>query len=304
MARPQKDGLDYFPKDTDFYRDRKIRALIGRFGADGVVLYDYILCEVYRDGYCTEIDDSFRDIAAADLKMSPEKIGLILDYLLNQSMLLDSQLFKAVKVLTSRGIQTRYQEAVRQRALKRGICVNGKLWLLDEAETESFIQVRHDGNYSEKNHNKSEKNDGFSMEEYIKERKVKKSKVNEMKTTKPFSSSAVAEYYDRINAQASPRSMQELLAFEKAMGKAVCSRAMDIALDNRKATWSYIRAILQRWSAAGVKCVADIDELEQKREQDRDKSRRSATGSYTSDSSRAERMKKDLERLQQKKGRD
>lgn len=181
MARPIKDGLDYFPKDTDFYRDRKIRALIGRFGADGVVLYDYILCEVYRDGYATEIDDSFRDIAAADLKMSPEKIGLILDYLLNQSMLLDSQLFKTVKVLTSRGIQTRYQEAVRQRALKRGICVDGKLWLLDEAETESFIQVRHDDSLSWKNPSKPGKNPGFSVEESIKESKGKESKVNESK---------------------------------------------------------------------------------------------------------------------------
>lgn len=176
MARPVKDGLDYFPKDTNFYRDRKIRALIGRFGTDGVALYDYILCEVYGDkGFYTVIDDSFRDIAAADLCMSPEKIGLILDYLLNQSMLLDGTLFKAVKVLTSHGIQTRYQEAVRQRAVKRGICVDGKLWLLNEAETEGFIQVRQDDNYSRNNPSKSEKNHCFSTEESPKERKGKES---------------------------------------------------------------------------------------------------------------------------------
>lgn len=179
MARPTKDGLDYFPKDTNFYRDRKIRALIGRFGADGAALYDYILCEVYGDkGYFVKIDDSFRDIAAADLCMSPEKIGLILDYLLDKSMLLDGTLFKAVKVLTSRGIQTRYQEAVRQRAVKRGICVDGKLWLLNEAETESFIQVRQVEDFSVNNHDKSEKKDSFSTEQSLKESKGKESKGN------------------------------------------------------------------------------------------------------------------------------
>lgn len=182
MARPVKDGLDYFPKDTNFYRNRKIRAMIGRFGADGAVLYDYILCEVYGDkGFYTLTDDSFRDIAAADLGMSPEKIGLILDYLLNQSMLLDGTLFKSVKVLTSHGIQTRYQEAVRQRALKRGICVDGKLWLLNEAETEGFIQVRQDDNYSRNNPSKSEKNHCFSAEQSAKKSKVNKSKVNKSK---------------------------------------------------------------------------------------------------------------------------
>lgn len=176
MARPVKDGLDYFPKDTGFYRDRKIRALIGRFGCDGAALYDYILCEVYGDkGYYTEIDDSFVDIAAADLGISPEKIGLILNYLLDKSMLLDGTLFKAVKVLTSRGIQTRYQEAVRERAKKRGICVHGELWLLNEAESESFVEVRHNESLSLKNSSKSGKNSSKSMEESIKESKGKES---------------------------------------------------------------------------------------------------------------------------------
>lgn len=179
MARPVKTGLDYFPKDTDFYRDRKIRALIGRFGADGAALYDYILCEVYGDkGYFAIADDSFVDIAAADLCMSPEKIGLILNYLLDKSMLLDGTLFKAVKAISSHGIQTRYQEAVRQRAAKKGICVDGELWLLNEAETEGFIQVRNSENYSRNNTCKSGKNPGFSTEESLKESKVKESKVN------------------------------------------------------------------------------------------------------------------------------
>lgn len=183
MARPIKDGLDYFSKDTDFYRDRKIRALIGRFGSDGAILYDYILCEVYGDkGYYTTVDDSFTDIAAADLGMTPEKIGLIMDYLLNKSMLLDGTLFKADKVLTSHGIQTRYQEAVRRRAQRKDIEVSGKLWLLNEAETESFIKVRHRESLLQNNPGFSAINPDKSAINSTKKSKVKKSKVKEKET--------------------------------------------------------------------------------------------------------------------------
>lgn len=97
-------------------------------------------------------------------------------------MLLDGTLFKAVKVLTSHGIQTRYQEAVRERAKKRGISVNGELWLLDEAESESFIQVRQNYSFSQKNGSKSGKNGSKSREESAKESKGDESKGDESKS--------------------------------------------------------------------------------------------------------------------------
>lgn len=91
-------------------------------------------------------------------------------------------------------------------------------------------------------------------------------------TTKPTradareASSAIAVYLDRVNPSASQQSLDLLAAYERDMGEEVCIRAIDIALDNRKATWAYIRAILQRWSSEGVRCLADIDALEAKHE--------------------------------------
>ena len=32
MARPPKTGLDYFPKDVDFYNDYKIMDLLEKYG--------------------------------------------------------------------------------------------------------------------------------------------------------------------------------------------------------------------------------------------------------------------------------
>ena len=95
MARPIKKGLSYFPLDVDFFRDRKIKTLKGRFGADGITLYLYILCEVYREnGYYLSIDEDFMDIAADELNFSSEKIGLILNFLLERSMF-DDTLFNS-----------------------------------------------------------------------------------------------------------------------------------------------------------------------------------------------------------------
>ena len=46
LARPQKEGLAYFSLDVDFFSDRKVKILKGRFGADGITYYLYLLCEI------------------------------------------------------------------------------------------------------------------------------------------------------------------------------------------------------------------------------------------------------------------
>lgn len=81
----------------------------------------------------------------------------------------------------------------------------------------------------------------------------------------PETAAVIADYANRVNPSASPRCLAELEAFARAMGPEVCRRAIDIALDERKATWSYIRAILRDKQAKGVKSLADWEALEVKR---------------------------------------
>ena len=75
----------------------------------------------------------------------------------------------------------------------------------------------------------------------------------------------VSDYLNRINPEASPASIAELRGFAEAMGADVCKRAFDIALDEKKTTWSYIRGILRNRQAQGVRCLADWDALDQRR---------------------------------------
>ena len=194
MARPQKKGLDYFPFDVGFFDDWKIKELRGKFGWDAVIIYQYILCHVYKDnGYYLQFADGFDYVMAADLNMSDTKIGQVISFLCERS-LLDSKLFTSDKVLTSRGIQLRFQEAVKSRAAKTEIEVE-KYWLLSESETQSYIKCTNFRNYSEKKDSYSKKNNDYSEE---KPHKEKESKKNYIKSTIDDSCSQIVNSYNEI----------------------------------------------------------------------------------------------------------
>lgn len=171
MARPKKQGLDYFPIDVDIFEDLEVE--YAKFGADGFTIYMYLLTRVYKRGYYLEVDEDFLLVMAARLRMSEQKVMQVLNYLLKRS-LFDNTLFQSVKVLTSAGIQERFQLAVKSRALKNPVQVREDLWLLKKEETEPFIKVNPFLNKSENNESFSENNSNKSENNAIKESKVNK----------------------------------------------------------------------------------------------------------------------------------
>lgn len=176
MARPKKSGLSYFPLDVDFFEDPKIKILRARYGRDGIVFYIYLLCEIYRQGYYIQVDDDFEYIISDDLKMDQVKAKQVLNFLLSRS-LFDNTLFQSDKVLTSAGIQRRFQLAVKERARKNPVEV-GRFWLLKKEETEPFIKCSLFGDLSGKLEDYSGKNEGNSTEKSLKKSKVNKSIYN------------------------------------------------------------------------------------------------------------------------------
>ena len=173
MARPRLKGLLYFPFDIDFFEDNKIRILKARYKSDGVLIYLFLLCEIYREGHYIKVDDDFEYIISDELGIDQNKVKQVLNFLLKRS-LFDNTLFSLDKVLTSAGIQRRYQLGIKERMRKSRTPLEvGRYWLLNEEDTEPFIKCtlfednpgKHRG-FSGKNSLNSEKND------------TKKSKVN------------------------------------------------------------------------------------------------------------------------------
>ena len=176
MPRPRKKGLDYFPLDSDFFEDQKIKILKARYGADGVTIYLYLLCEIYKNGFFIHATEDFYYVMSDDLRMDIVKIRQVLNFLLERS-LFDNKLFQSDKVLTSIGIQRRYQAAVKERAKKTPVEVGG-YWLLKKSETEPFIKCALFEGFSRNNEGFSQNNEGFSGDLSLKKSKEKKSKVN------------------------------------------------------------------------------------------------------------------------------
>lgn len=176
MARPKRDGLLYFSLDTDFfYADRRIRALKSRFGSDGIVLYIYLLTEIYREGYYTRWNTDSIESAMDELGFTEGLIEQIMTFLVSRSLLMKvSILAGSDAVITSPGIQKRYQEAAK--SLRRDVVVNREIWLLNEDETASFIKFDSNPDKSSINPDKSSKNESNYSENPLKENKINKSK--------------------------------------------------------------------------------------------------------------------------------
>lgn len=187
MARPQREGLLYFPFDVEFFSDKKIKILRARYGVKGVSLYIYLLCEVYKNGYYVKLDDDYEYLISGELNMSAEEIKQVMRFLLERS-LFDYKLFQSDNVITSLGIQRRFQEAVKSSA-KRSPRIIDKFWLLSEEETQSFIKVTHFQNYALHNPDYVKQNGGKSENNDTKEKKVKEIKEKEIKDLKNNNSS-------------------------------------------------------------------------------------------------------------------
>lgn len=178
MARPKQDGLLYFSFDTDFfYADKRIKRLRSKYGNDGLIFYIYLLAEIYRNGYYISWDEESAEDATEDLRLREGFTEQVLTYLASRSLLTVSKLANPVTVITSPGIQKRYQEA--KKGCKRQIEVDAEIWLLSKEETASCIKVTQNTSNSEKKPSNSEKKPSNSEKNTIKESKVNKSKVKQ-----------------------------------------------------------------------------------------------------------------------------
>lgn len=134
---PNKPGLTYFPKVTDFYEDDKIFDLLDRHGPLGVTVYECILCIVYRNGYYAEIplDKLSRMITKmiGNKWVKSQKAVVQVVHFCSEIGLLDDDLMTK-NIITSVGIQRRYYEIAVKR-MKRQL-YSDKYWLLEKEEKE------------------------------------------------------------------------------------------------------------------------------------------------------------------------
>ena len=109
MGRNKKIGLDYFPFDIDFFQDLKIRKLIKYQGGKAVTVYALLLCNIYKQGYYMRWDEELPFIVSEQTGFEEAYIREVIKCCLVVG-LFSKDLYESDKILTSKGIQERYQK--------------------------------------------------------------------------------------------------------------------------------------------------------------------------------------------------
>jgi hypothetical protein len=156
-----KQGLSYYAVDTDRYADRKIKKLKHSFGCSGLAVYDYLLCEVYRDRGCVlEWDEDTAFDVADYFGLKVTTVKEIVKYC-GAVGLFDAELLSR-GIITSEAIQKRYVEMCN-RARRPNIEIPEEIRLFTQKteklrknseETQKITQVFDKVNNSKVNNSK------------------------------------------------------------------------------------------------------------------------------------------------------
>lgn len=115
MNKP-KVGLKYFPFETQFFGDIKTRKLIKYQGSKAIPVYILLLCDIYDKGYYMRWDKDLPFIISEKTGYEEGYINEVIKCCISVG-LFSKQIWDSHKVLTSKGIQDRYELICKQ--LKR-----------------------------------------------------------------------------------------------------------------------------------------------------------------------------------------
>jgi hypothetical protein len=119
MARPAKTNLDYFPLDCNL--DQKFQLLEAEHGIIGFGIVIRLFQTIYgEEGYYMKWDrDSLILFASkiamdGDINYKANLVSSVVDTALNRGIF-SKEMYDKHKILTSKGIQERYAEALKRR---------------------------------------------------------------------------------------------------------------------------------------------------------------------------------------------
>ncbi len=131
MARPDKKGLDYYPKDIDADRDDKLSMIIGEFGYRGELLFDKICGAIYKNnGYYIEWNEQEQLKFLSRYNYCGFSVSFINEVVprLIKWGLFDKSVFDSFHILTSIRIQKTWVDASRKRT---GRTIDKRFWLIE-----------------------------------------------------------------------------------------------------------------------------------------------------------------------------
>jgi len=169
-----KSGLDFFPLDVSL--DNKFKLIEAEFGITGFGVVVHLLQEIYgQEGYYIEWTEEVALLFSQRCGMGCNAVSEIVMASVRRGMF-DKELFDKYNILTSRGVQKRYFEAVcRRKSLK----VRDDILLVDITQILKNVNIEHE------NVNICSENDDISEQSKVKKSKEKKRKEENTISAEP-----------------------------------------------------------------------------------------------------------------------
>lgn len=114
MARPAKEGLDYFPLDTGIDQDDKLLVPISKFGMEGFGVIIRLLAEIYKNSYFYQWGEREQYVFSNRVNVNINTVIGIVNECVKWGFF-NQQCFEKYHILTSKGIQHRYIGASKRR---------------------------------------------------------------------------------------------------------------------------------------------------------------------------------------------
>lgn len=239
MARPTKQGLDYFPLDVGFLRDSKIRRMM-RANAQSIPVLVSLLCTIYRDdGFYMRWTEDQPFLVADELGISEGAVTEIAQKAI-QVDFFDSDIFDKYRILTSRGIQKRYFSSTSR---KKEVLVPREILLIDVSACNNVVFV--DINSVSACNNPQSK---------VKESKEKQRKVKETQMPAPelpALSDAVLNECRKLCGGVGTAQYEELAELVELHGEARVLEALRTAGRRGHRRIAYAAGILKNWRKDG-----------------------------------------------------
>ena len=247
MARPIKEGLDYFPLDCDIDQDDKIALVEAQHGIVGFGIIIKLLMKIYNNSYFYEWTEKQQLLFSKRVNVDINSINVIINDCLKWG-LFNEKMYGTYKILTSKGIQRRYLEAIGRR---QKVKIIENYLLLEKTDINVYKNLVIV--------NINEVNDNINTQSKVKESKVNKSIVNNTETT-------IENIIDIIQKDINP----SLNSFELEMtqvwfnewdNKEIILQAIKETALNKATSLKYTDSILRNWKSKNVNSLEDINRI-------------------------------------------
>jgi hypothetical protein len=134
MARPQKNGLEYFPLDV--MMDDEVQIIEAEYGLVGFAILIKMFQKIYSSGYYYEWNEKQQILFGNKVSTDRNLVVSIISDCIRWGIF-DSDLYERYRILTSKRIQNHYSSAVYKRVNVQMV----KEYLIVEISNKSNIEI-------------------------------------------------------------------------------------------------------------------------------------------------------------------